>query len=83
MLPDVAGSQAAPAGARVADDRPVFHALFSTGERREAVSPGITELWTGQGSAAAAPRPAEAVAKAFDALDAARPRLRGLFTGGA
>lgn len=86
MLPDLmgSGSRAAPAAARVPDDRPVFHALFSTGDRREAVSPGINELWTGQGSsAAAAPRPADSVANAFDALGTARPNLRALFTGGA
>ena len=66
------------------DDRPVFHALFSTGDRREAVSPAINELWTGQGSSAAtAPKPAESVANAFDALSAARPNVRALFGGGA
>ena len=47
---------------------------------REAVAPGINDLWTNQARAAA---PAEAVANAFDALGpAARPNLRGLFTGG-
>jgi hypothetical protein len=83
MLPDLmgAGSQVTPARKPVADDRPVFHALFSTGERREAVAPGINQLWTGP-SRAAAVHPADSVANAFDALEPARPNMRALFTTG-
>lgn len=82
MLPDLSAApgQAAP----VVDDRPVFHGLFSTGERREAVAPGINELWTGQSRQGADPvRPADSVANAFDALAPVRPNIRALFTGGA
>jgi transglycosylase-like protein with SLT domain len=28
--------------------RPMFHSLFQTGERREAIAPAISELWTGK-----------------------------------
>jgi hypothetical protein len=36
----------------------VFHSLFQTGERREAISPAISELWGGQArpQQASAPR---------------------------
>jgi len=40
----------------------MFHSLFQTGERREAVSPAISELWRGQpreGTAPAANSPAD------------------------
>jgi hypothetical protein len=36
-----------------ADAGGMFHSLFQTGERREAVSPAIRELWTSPGRATA------------------------------
>jgi hypothetical protein len=30
------------------DGRPMFHSLFQTGERREAIAPAISELWSGK-----------------------------------
>jgi phage shock protein PspC (stress-responsive transcriptional regulator) len=35
----------APQGANANDGRPMFHSLFQTGERREAIAPAISELW--------------------------------------
>ena len=36
----------APATSQPANDgRPMFHSLFQTGERREAIAPAISELW--------------------------------------
>jgi hypothetical protein len=72
------GSQSA------ASDGPVFHSLFQTGTRREAVAPGINELWTGQSTTRSSPSTAQAsdrVTGAFDALQG-RPDIRRLFTGG-
>ena len=35
-------------GASANAGRPMFHSLFQTGERREAVAPAISELWAGK-----------------------------------
>lgn len=63
------------------DDGPVFHSLFRTGARREAVAPVVNELWTGPAGDRDAPV-RNPVASAFEALGAARPGVRRLFTGG-
>jgi Transglycosylase SLT domain len=41
--PVTAPATSQPASAN--DGRPMFHSLFQTGERREAISPAISELW--------------------------------------
>jgi hypothetical protein len=41
------------------DAAAAFHSLFQGGERREAIAPAVSELWTGQGDASPAqPTPA-------------------------
>jgi hypothetical protein len=35
-------------GASANAGRPMFHSLFQTGERREAIAPAISELWVGK-----------------------------------
>jgi hypothetical protein len=48
---DANTSATAPApsqGASANAGRPMFHSLFQTGERREAIAPAISELWVGK-----------------------------------
>jgi hypothetical protein len=66
----------------VPQDGPVFHSLFQTGTRREAVAPVVNELWTGLPPARPSSAPANPVASAFDVLQSARPDLRRLFSDG-
>jgi hypothetical protein len=56
----------------------MFHSLFRTGERREAVAPAISELWT----APAAPAGRPASDTALDLFRDATPVLRGRLGGG-
>jgi hypothetical protein len=91
--PDTAGvakafaaAGAAPVRATV-DDRPVFHSLFRTGDRREPVAPAVNELWgqPTQRSAMAAPV-APAAAPQGGLLDLFHDQPTGLrrpATGGA
>ena len=41
--------------ARIADTEPVFHGLFRTGARREALAPVVSALWSAPAAAASAP----------------------------
>ena len=66
---------------------PVFHALFHTGERREAVAPRINQLWSAP-STAAKPRFVEAPVTAvpendrpLDLFQDWEPDIRSLFRG--
>lgn len=91
-MPDPAGTAQAYANYQPArrpgnDTGPVFHALFHTGERREAVSPRIQQIWNSAPGAAPAgvtePRVAEATASqgSFGLFQDMAPNIRGLFTG--
>ena len=81
IMSALAANPAAPSK-EVIETGPVFHSLFRTGERREAVAPAINALWTGQGAPISPPKPNESVASAFDALAPARPNMRALFSTG-
>jgi hypothetical protein len=59
----------APAVAAVPSSRgegAMFHSLFQTGDRREAISPAISELWGGQGKPQQPSREADAAAPNFN-----------------
>jgi hypothetical protein len=90
--PDPAGTaqafaayQAAPLGAD--DSGPIFHALFHTGERHEAVAPRINQLWGTAGNsaqgrvAAASAPPPPANGRPLDLFQDMPPDIGGLFRG--
>ncbi|MEA2952364.1 MAG: hypothetical protein QOJ96_1884 [Alphaproteobacteria bacterium] len=57
-VPDTAGianafAASQPLPARAANAEPIFQALFHTSERRQAVAPKVSQLWSAPGSAAA------------------------------
>lgn len=86
-MPDPAGMTQALAQsqppARPHDSGPVFHALFHSSERQQAVGPRINELWSQpQRVAATDPAvPAAAVGPPLGLFQEMRPGVRGLFTG--
>jgi Transglycosylase SLT domain len=53
------------------DPAAAFHSLFQGGERREAIAPAVTELWTGQGDASPV-QPTPAAQPAGDQLPRAQ-----------
>jgi hypothetical protein len=55
-LPVLAPLDVLPPAANVQDSGPVFHGLFRTSDRREAVAPVVSELWGSH--AVSAPSPA-------------------------
>ena len=90
--PDPAGTaqafaayQAAPAGPD--ESGPVFHALFHTGERHEAVAPRVNQLWGTAGNsaqgrvAAASASQAPAIGRPLDLFQDMPPNIGGLFRG--
>jgi hypothetical protein len=84
-VPDPAGTVATFEGAtrqtvRSADDGPVFHSLFQTGERREAVAPMVSSLWTAP-SANSAAGPSEVRGGTLGLFQDAAPDGRALFAG--
>jgi hypothetical protein len=76
-----------PGGRLQGETGPVFYALFHTGERREAVSPRVNQLWNAPpaaGAASPAEPPVAQVAANGGTLGLFQdvtPNIRGLFTG--
>lgn len=70
--------------ARRDDSEPVFHALFHTAERQQAVAPRINQLWSPPqhvAATAAAPNPPAPTGRPLDLFQDLRPEVRALFTG--
>jgi hypothetical protein len=90
--PDPAGTAQAfaayqPAPAAPDESGPVFHALFHSGERHEAVAPRINQLWGTPGNsaqarvAAASAPPSPAKGRPLDLFQDMPPDVGGLFRG--
>ena len=90
--PDPAGTTAAfasyqPASPLPEESGPVFHALFHTGERREAVAPRVNQLWGAPAApaqariAAASSTSAPANGRPLDLFQDMPPDIGGLFRG--
>ncbi len=87
--PDPAGTTqvlaaSQPAAVRRDNPAPVFHALFYSGDRQEAVAPRVNRLWSQPPRVATADPPAAAPAangRPLDLFQDMRPQVRGLFTG--
>ncbi len=65
--PDTAGITTAFSNAPLATlrmDTPVFHSLFQTGERREAVAPAVAALWTAPAKDTASVAPQDSTSQA-------------------
>jgi len=58
----------------------VFHALFHTGDRREAVAPRVSELWGVQSASTTREASAAEPGKPLDLFQNLRPEVRALFT---
>ncbi len=77
-----------PVGRLQGETGPVFFALFHSGERREAVSPRVNQLWNSPpavGAASPTETPVVQAAKndgSFGLFQDMAPNIRGLFTGG-
>ncbi|HEY4774120.1 MAG TPA: transglycosylase SLT domain-containing protein [Xanthobacteraceae bacterium] len=73
------------AAAQSPQERPVFHALFSTNEPRGPVSDFVRDLWTTRPQVAAAltgaAPPGQPAQGALDLFDGRTPAVRSLFTG--
>ena len=76
-----------PPVSRANNSAPVFHALFHSGERNQAVAPRINQLWTAPPStqiadaAGVGPAQPQAKGRPFDLFQNATPNISGLFTG--
>jgi hypothetical protein len=69
------------AAVRPADNGPVFHSLFRTGERPEPVAPAVRELWNPHSSTGGKAPNGQGSGEPLDLLGTMRPNVRGLFLG--